>query len=234
MTREELDAALAARDAATAPGATRTAPATTPAPMTVNALVTSQAVTEDGLERRMATLARAEAAERTRGDRARAAEAQRAGIELRPMHPKLRAALEHRTLCALFLGPTGCGKTSAAEWIMVGRRCHLVRSRDLASASRRHGLGDGYPPEVERAREPRLVVIDDVGSEGPDVTTLQDVLDHRYGLGYPTIVTTGLTVTELRAHLGAAYYRRIVDQHVLKSDGTEFRVLIVDCHGAAP
>lgn len=159
-------------------------------------------------------------------------ESERLTLEPR-IAPKLLAALRtHRTPCALFLGPTGCGKTSAARWVMAAHSCHLIRARDLASSSKRHGLGDGYPPEIERCRERGVLVIDDVGSEGSEVAALQDVLDHRYSRCYPTLVTSGLTVGELQHHLGVAYYRRIVDQHVLRNDGTEFPVLVVDCHEA--
>jgi DNA replication protein DnaC len=234
MTREELDAALALT-LATAAAGTEARPPTTPTRMTVDALKSSVGVTLVDLERRMTIkLARAERDEQARSEQAKAAEASRRAIRatIEPrIEAKLLAALRaHRTPCALLLGPTGCGKTSAAHWIMVGHVCNLIRSRDLATASRRHGLGEGYPPEVERAREGLLCVIDDVGSEGSEVATLQDILDHRYSRGFPTIVTTGLTMTELRSHLGAAHYRRIIDQHVPRNDGTEFPVLIVDCH----
>jgi DNA replication protein DnaC len=232
MKAEEIEAALALRAVADADAAA----ARTPARMVVDALKSSIGVTQRDLERRMAAkLARAERDGQAQDDRATALRAKqaagRAAIERRPIEPKLLAAVKaYPTPCALFLGPTGCGKTSAASWIMAAHACHMVRSRDLASASRRHGLGEGYPPEVEQARARGLLVIDDVGSEGGDVATLQDILDHRYSRGYPTIVTTGLTDEGLQKHLGAAHYRRIVDQHVLRPDGTEFPVLVVDCH----
>jgi DNA replication protein DnaC len=235
MTSDEIDAALALAQAAPA-----TAPQATPARMVVDALKSSIGVTQQDLARRMAAkLARVETDERARDNRMQAIEATRqeirAGIECRNIEPKLlRAVKAHQTPCALLLGPTGCGKTSVAAWLTAASACHVVRSRDLATAFRRHGLGEGYPPEVERARDRRLCVIDDVGSEGSEVATLQDILDHRYWQGYPTIVTTGLTDSGLRAHLGASHYRRIVDQHVLRADGSEFPVLIVDCHEEGP
>ena len=210
MTREEIDMALAT--ALAAPTIDYHPPPATGRPATLKALPGV-----NGTERREDAIRARQSAERAL---------------LSPrIEPKLRAALKaHPTPCALFLGPTGCGKTSAARWVMVAHPCHMVRARDLATAARRHGLGEGYPPEVERSRERGLLVIDDVGSEGTDVAALQDILDHRYSRGYPTLVTTGLTDLGLRAHLGAPYYRRIVDQHVPRGDGTEFRVLIVDCH----
>lgn len=231
MTSDEIDAALALAERTRG-----TLPTTTPVSRSVAALKSVLSVNQQDLERRMAAkLARAGTDERARNERVQAIEARRkairAAIESRRIEPKLLRALKaYQTPCALFLGPTGCGKTSAAAWIIAAHACYVVRSRDLATASRRHGLGDGYPPEVERARERGLCVIDDVGAEGSDVAPLQDILDHRYWRGYPTIVTTGLTDMGLRGHLGAAHYRRIVDQHVLRNDGSEFPVLIVDCH----
>jgi DNA replication protein DnaC len=234
MTVEELDAALKLipPEDALAP---LSVPAPTPTRMVVEALKSSLGVTTEDLERRMvAKQNKATWAERIRDDRASAIEAKRTATReaLEPrIEPRLLAAIKkHNTPCALFLGPTGCGKTSAARWIMAAHACHLVRARDLATAARRHGLGEGYPPEVEEARERGLLVIDDVGSEGSDVSALQDILDHRYSRCYPTVVTTGLTASGLKALLGVAHYRRIVEQHVLRKDGTELPVLIVDCH----
>ena len=234
MRSADIDAALAltAGEPVTEQAASTSATPSTPS--TASTAV-SERLMADALRSSAGVPSRAERDARQRSERALAIAAKqrliRAAIERRNIEPKLLAAVQrHQTPCALLLGPTGCGKTSTALWIMAAHACHLVRSRDLATASRRHGLGDGYPPEVERARARGLCVIDDVGSEGSDVATLQDVLDHRYGRGYPTIVTTGLTDAGLRAHLGAAHYRRIVDQHVLRPDGSEFPVLIVDCH----
>jgi DNA replication protein DnaC len=137
-----------------------------------------------------------------------------------------------QTPCALFLGPTGCGKTSAALYLtaLAESRTRFVRARDLSNADRRHPLGQGVPPEIERAQWATYLVIDDVGSEGSDLGAIQDVLDLRYSSGSAVIVTTGLTMPELTAHIGGAYVRRIVDQHVRRADGGEFPVLVVDCH----
>lgn len=175
-------------------------------------------------------------------------EAQRAALEPRICVRLLNAIQGRPTPCALLLGPSGAGKTSAAHWMLAGLRplvqsaltgletdnprwlsrgpVEHMRARDLASSSRRHGLGDGFAPEVMRARGASVLSIDDIGSEGSEVAALQDVLDWRYEQGLPTIATSGLTKDQLLAHLGAAYLRRIVDQHVLRKDGAKFPVLI--------
>jgi DNA replication protein DnaC len=56
------------------------------------------------------------------------------------------------------------------------------------------------------------VVLDDVGSE-KDPQAIQELLDYRYARQLPTIATSGLTRQELVQHLGAAYVRRIIEQH---------------------
>jgi hypothetical protein len=67
------------------------------------------------------------------------------------------------------------------------------------------------------------LVIDDIGHER-DTGALWDVLDYRYALGKPTLVTTGLTKSALTAHISAASVRRIVEQHC------GMPVLIVNCY----
>lgn len=148
---------------------------------------------------------------------------------------KLRDSLSGRVSpCALLLGPTGCGKTSAARYLALctaGVTRHL-RARDLALAERRHPIGSGLSPEMSTARNATQLVIDDVGSEGSDVAALQDVLDMRYAAGLAVTVTTGLTMSELTNHIGSAYVRRIVDQHVLSEGDQKWPVLVIDCHRA--
>jgi DNA replication protein DnaC len=142
--------------------------------------------------------------------------------------PKLRKAVnEHPTASALFLGPTGCGKSSAAmvmrfllkepeEWVWM-------KATALGASEKRHSLGDGEPPEVAQSKRARFLVIDDVGNER-DTAPLAEVLDHRYEKALPTIVTTGLPREGLVAHIGAAFVRRITEQFA------GHKVLVVDCH----
>jgi hypothetical protein len=165
--------------------------------------------------------------------RAEAIRHERARIERRSLHPRLVAALKsNRTPCVLLLGPTSIGKTSAMHWLAAEWPGYHVHARELASSERRHGLGEGYPPELERARRERVLYLDDVGAEEPrDLGALQFLLDARYSRGLAIVATSGLKEQELLAHLGAPYLRRITDQHVARKDGSEWPVLIVDGFG---
>jgi hypothetical protein len=160
--------------------------------------------------------------------RAEAEEATRAELnELsKRIDPRMLAACKATpTVSAVLLGPTGCGKTSAAKLLGLLTRSRLewLRAFDLGQCERRHGLGDGEPPEITSGRSARFLVLDDVGNER-DTGPLADVLDYRYSRGLPLIVTSGLTKTGLRDHIGAAFVRRIVEQHA------GHQVLVVDLH----
>lgn len=164
-----------------------------------------------------------------RASRLEALHGERAALERRPgVRPIVERLRQAQTPCGLLLGPTGTGKTTAMDWVAVRWPGYFIHARELASSERRHGLGEGYPPELRRAREARVLYLDDVGSEEQrDLGTLQELLDHRYRNGLAMFATSGLRSDELKAHLGAAYVRRLVDQHVKRDDG-EWPVAFVD------
>ncbi len=140
-----------------------------------------------------------------------------------PDRALLAAIRAKQTPSALLLGPTGVGKTGAALWLLAGTRHRLVTSAELSQAEREHPLGQGPPPAVLEARQASRLIVDDVGFER-DVFALQDLLNYRYHRDLSTIVTSGLTRSELRQLLGAPYVRRIVEQHA------GFPLLLADCH----
>lgn len=153
--------------------------------------------------------------------------------ELDPrIDPRLLAALRKtRTPCGLLLGPTGTGKTSAMHWMRAEFWGQVIHARELGSCERRHGLGEGYPPELSLIRTERVVYIDDIGAEDPrDLGVIQYALDVRYRDGLATVATSGLTAAALTKHLGEAYVRRLTEQHVPRKDG-EWPVLFVDLFG---
>lgn len=117
-----------------------------------------------------------------------------------------RAIAERAPACATvtFWGTTGGGKSTLAAALMraliSGQRRHASMAwfdaRDLSMARRNHKLGQGDPPEIEKAIEADIAVIDELGKEttarGGDPADVVMVLDerHRRRAGRLTIVTT--------------------------------------------
>lgn len=135
--------------------------------------------------------------------------------------------------CALLLGPTGCGKTSAAHWLRVSLPGEWAHARDLGACERHHKLGEGTPAAFDRACSARVLYLDDLGTEDArDLAVLQHVLERRYSRGLATVTTTGLTKALLTERYGAATARRLTDQHVARATGGEWPVLVVDLHEA--
>lgn len=162
--------------------------------------------------------------------------AERAALEPRIRRNVLVAIRSTDTPCGLLCGPSRIGKTSAALWMRARFGGMWLRARDLGTAEREHPLGHGACPLREQAREARVLFIDDLGAEeSRDVGFLQDLIDHRYAnpKGRATFVTTGLTQAELSAYLGAPYVSRLIEQHVRRSDGSEWPVLFFDGHGGS-
>jgi hypothetical protein len=141
------------------------------------------------------------------------------------------------TLSALFLAPSGFGKTTAAGALVrramneyaqsLGERFKEVRSlfwttaSEVAQAERRHPLGEGRPPLVLQAIHASALVLDDIGLEGNPAAVVE-IITTRYDQCLPIIATSGLTRKQLTAHLSAAGVRKLREQHA------GFPVLIVD------
>lgn len=219
MTAEEIDAKLATLPEHVVPAPQKPAGERGPAPI--------YQISEATLNRiPTATVPRPR---RPQPDRARTIAAARAEFDARidkRILAKLRAT---PTPCVLLLGPTGIGKTSALHWLRCEFGGAMFHARELGSCERRHGLGDGYPPELDRIRHEAMVCIDDVGAEDPrDLAMIQEAIETRYRNGQAMAVTSGLTKAELLKHLGAAYARRLLEQHVMRRGGDEWPVLLVD------
>ncbi|HEX4336923.1 MAG TPA: hypothetical protein VH062_13480 [Polyangiaceae bacterium] len=152
----------------------------------------------------------------------------------------------------LALGPTGVGKSAAM--VFIGRRLITeaydrllgeslqrgerfwgmnvrgifgwARAVDLATARRRHSLGS-EAPELEAAKAPATLVLDDLGWEVRGDTAVAEVIAERYDRGLQTLVTSGLPwssrqkdVPCLVERYGEALLRR-----VLESGGVKGRVV---------
>lgn len=158
---------------------------------------------------------------------------------------KLARELTEKQGGVLALGPTGAGKT--ATMVFLGRR--LIRERyeafevnsmerserfwgmdvgrifgwaravDIATARRKHGLGS-EAPEIDAAKAPTTLVIDDLGWEPKGDTAIPEVIAERYDRGFQTLVTSGLTWTQLVDRYGEALLRR-----VLESGGVKGRIV---------
>jgi DNA replication protein DnaC len=88
---------------------------------------------------------------------------------------------------------------------------------ELVRARRIHALGEGEPKLIEEAREASLLVMDELGSEPFDRDgELFALVDERYRVGAPTIVTTGLPEKEgekgFVGRYGEAFLRRLIER----------------------
>jgi DNA replication protein DnaC len=128
----------------------------------------------------------------------------------------------------LFVGPSGSGKTSLAcallrAWEQADprRRGAFVPAWRLGVVRAQHGLGNGEPPEVERALSTRLLVLDDLGSERNTATNaVPDVLFERAYAGRPTWVTTWMTPEQVSQRYGDGIARRLYEAG---------RVVVIGC-----
>ncbi len=127
------------------------------------------------------------------------------------------------------LGPTGAGKTSAAiacalrvidagiagtlkpDVVRFAVGMRKITAIEIARARAEHKLG-GKPPAIIEAEKATLLILDELGFEETkhDPHAVRDVLYARYANGRkPTIVTSGLKLSELRAKYQAAFVRRL-------------------------
>jgi DNA replication protein DnaC len=146
-----------------------------------------------------------------------------------------RAALTKGSV--VLLGPAGKGKTVGAVIVARGRlaaRIDAERQReeiahhphggydlgevawvsvpDLAGIRRRYPLGQGDPPEIEKAKYVPTLILDELGSEDPASRAVaQEIIWARYDAGLPMITTSWMTVEQLAAEYGGGIGRRIME-----------------------
>lgn len=126
----------------------------------------------------------------------------------------------------LIVGPTAAGKTVAMAiafrrllaagveqggpgWARAAGLCWYDAS-ELARARRGWPLGQGDPPQFERAIRASMLFLDDLGQERADDGSVRDVLNDRYAKMLPTIVTSGMRVSEIEARYDTQIVRRIL------------------------
>ena len=132
----------------------------------------------------------------------------------------------------LLFGPSGSGKTSLACALLQGwgasnghRRGVFVPAFRLGVARAQHGLGQGEAPLVERAMTTRLLVLDNLGSEGTShANAVPEVIHERALAGLPTWVTTWMTPKAVAERYGDGIARRLYEAG---------RVVVIECGNEA-
>src|SRR5262249_31101876 len=110
------------------------------------------------------------------------------------------------TVITCLSGNPGVGKTIAAcEWLLSRRSGLFVKAPSLA--------------RIDRAKVPGLLnahalVLDDLGVEYIDAkgflsSLLDELIDHRYDLRLPTVITTNLDAAAFKERYGARVIDRI-------------------------
>jgi DNA replication protein DnaC len=139
----------------------------------------------------------------------------------------------------LLLGMTGVGKTSAAAWLFrrlvhegvksggeawsFATSMHWYSAVELEEAHREHPLGKGTAPEIVTASHASLLFIDDAGRER-DPRVVSSVLNERYELCRPTVITSGKTREEFDEKYDGAVTRRF-------NQAGGRRATVVNLHG---
>lgn len=156
--------------------------------------------------------------------------AERGGAYEQQCNPVVIAAMGRWTRAKgnlVVVGPTGCGKTSAAVARIRAILSRALQGADRASfefaagirfttaseiaiARKRWPLGDGEAPEVEDAITATLLVLDELGYESQGDTAVPEIIDARYRKGKLTIATSGQTRDGLVARYGDATVRKLV------------------------
>lgn len=130
----------------------------------------------------------------------------------------VKAALERISTLVVLSGPRGCGKTTAATWWLMQPRqvprfvtTKPVRFTDAPTLARWPRYDDGKMRELERAI---ALVIDDLGMEYDDKqgafrSFLDGLVNARYAMQLPTVITTNLPVDDFKERYGERIADRI-------------------------
>jgi len=130
------------------------------------------------------------------------------------LRARLAKALHTRTPVPTITitGAAGAGKSTLAALLMKERLAGslFVRSLKLAKAESHHGLGNDEAPLIRRAKEARVLVIDEL--KVPAIAFQKDMLEEliwdRVDAGLLTIVTHGFTEDEYARDWGKGAHRR--------------------------
>lgn len=85
----------------------------------------------------------------------------------------------------------------------------------LARARQVHGLGRGEPKEIKRAMSCSVLFLDELGQETTDPTgSLIDIIFQRVEDKKRTVLTTGLTKSQIMSRYGEGLWRRLSDENL--------------------
>lgn len=113
----------------------------------------------------------------------------------------------------LFYGGVGTGKTFAAACIanhLLGQRVPVVMTSFVKLLDAMQGFKDDDGALIARLNRAKLLIIDDLGAErGTDfaLEKVYNIVDSRYRARLPIILTTNLTMAEMKETMDIRYTR---------------------------
>lgn len=113
----------------------------------------------------------------------------------------------------LFYGGVGTGKTFAAACIanhLLNRRIPVVMTSFVKLLESMQGFSEDDSALIARLNRAKLLIIDDLGAERSTDYALEkvyDIVDSRYRAKLPIILTTNLSMTELKESTDIRYTR---------------------------
>lgn len=124
----------------------------------------------------------------------------------------------------LLLGGVGTGKTVAAASTLIEAPAHssaFVHALDVARLS---DFNPEHAHELDRVTEAKHLVLDDLGTEHANdfwVARLDGIVNHRYGRGLTTIITSNLDAARFKKQYGERIADRIRQVGMIRSCGNE-------------
>lgn len=127
------------------------------------------------------------------------------------------------------IGPTGRQKSTLAVALCVDRMdrarsaeevrlaggIRYVLASELDKARAEHALGRDEAPLIRAAKRATLLVLDDLGKEKTKGEVITHVLEKRYALGLPNLITSELTIERLGERYGLSDRRRVAERVIV-------------------
>jgi DNA replication protein DnaC len=142
---------------------------------------------------------------------------------------KVREFIRVRRGTLIMLGSFGTGKSHLAAAVARGyRAAWFVKQSTLLRDLRRTYDDRNAPDPIERAKRAALFALDELGVSGggrDEIPMLAEILDYRHCERKPTIVTSNLSLPELRTAVGPRIADRWRESNfaILQFDGDSHR-----------